>query len=182
MMVAYEAGLLDDTSDILNSEQRERKLLNIARMNLFVEVPYVAGRMIEKEMAAGRIRQNQKNLELLLNAWTAAREFDKAIATIDRLAPMTGDGELYMQKAQLLAEKSDWQGSIDAARQALDKGGLKSPGGAYLLIGISANEMRDFAQAIDALNEARKFDDKTRRQASDWIKFVEERQQAAAAG
>lgn len=182
LMVAYEAGLMDDTSDIMNSEQRERKLLNIARMNLFVEVPYVAGRLVEKEMAAGRIRENQKNLELLLNAWTAAREFDKAIATIDRLAPMTGDGELYMQKAQLLAEKSDWQGSIDAARQALDKGGLKSPGGAYLLIGISANEMRDFAQAIDALNEARKYDDKTRRQASDWIKFVEERQQAAAAG
>jgi tetratricopeptide (TPR) repeat protein len=182
LMVAYEAGLLDDTSGTMNEQQRERKLLNIARMNLFVEVPYMAGRLIEKEMGAGRIKVTQKNLELLLSAWTAAREFDKAVATIDRLAPMKSDGELYMQKAQLLAEKSDWQGSIDAARQALEKGGLKSPGGAYLLIGISANEMRDFSQAIDALNEARKFDDKTRRQASDWIKFVEERRQAAAAG
>ena len=67
-------------------------------------------------------------------------------------------------------------------RQALEKGGLKTPGGAYLLIGISANEMRDFTQALDALKEARNYDDKTRRQAGDWIKFVEERQQAAAAG
>jgi len=182
LMVAYEAGLLDDTSATMNEQQRERKLLNIVRMNLFVEVPYVAGRTLEQEMAAGRIQTTQKNLELLLSAWTSAREFDKAIATIDRLAPLKDDGELYMQKAQLLAEKSEWQGSIDAARQALEKGGLKTPGGAYLLIGISANEMRDFAQALDALKEARNYDDKTRRQAGDWIKFVEERQQAAAAG
>lgn len=182
LMVAYEAGLLDDTSATMNEQQRERKLLNIVRMNLFVEVPYVAGRTLEQEMASGRIQTTQKNLELLLSAWTSAREFDKAIATIDRLAPLKDDGELYMQKAQLLAEKSEWQGSIDAARQALEKGGLKTPGGAYLLIGISANEMRDFAQALDALKEARNYDDKTRRQAGDWIKFVEERQQAAAAG
>ena len=182
LMVAYEAGLFDDTTATMNEQSRERKLLNLVRMNLFVEVPYVAGRTMEKEMAAGRIQANQKNLELLLSAWTSAREFDKAIATIDRLAPLKDDGELYLQKAQLLAEKSEWQGSIDAARQALEKGGLKTPGGAYLLIGISANEMRDFAQALDALKEARNYDDKTRRQAGDWIKFVEDRQQAAAAG
>ncbi|MGB5588736.1 MAG: hypothetical protein WBN78_13255, partial [Gammaproteobacteria bacterium] len=112
----------------------------------------------------------------------SAREFDKAVATIDRLAPLKNDGELYMQKAQLLVEKSEWQASIDAARQALEKGNLKAPGGAYLLIGISANEMRDFNQSLDALKEARKYDDKSRRQATDWIKFVEERQQAASAG
>jgi len=182
LMVAYEAGLLDKTSDSLNEKQRETKLINLARMNMFVDVPYVAGKLLEKEMAAGRIQANQKNLELLLNAWTSAREFDKAVATIDRLAPLKDDGELYMQKAQLLVEKSEWQASIDAARQALAKGNLKAPGGAYLLIGISANEMRDFNQALDALKEARKYDDKSRRQATDWIKFVEERQQAASAG
>lgn len=182
LMVAYEAGLLNDVSDTLSEKQRESKLINLARMNLFVEVPYVAGKLLQTEMAAGRIQANQKNLELLLSAWTSAREFDKAVATIDRLAPLKNDGELYMQKAQLLVEKSEWQASIDAARQALEKGNLKAPGGAYLLIGISANEMRDFNQSLDALKEARKYDDKSRRQATDWIKFVEERQQAASAG
>jgi tetratricopeptide (TPR) repeat protein len=157
----------------------EKRLLNIVRTNMFVEVPFVAGQILETELAKGRIEANEKNLALLLNAWTQAREFDKAIATIDRLAPLKDDGELYLQKAQLLAEKSDWTGTITAARQALEKGNLKKPGGAYLLIGIAANEVRDWQQALDALNEARKYDDTTRRQAADWIKFVEDRMAVA---
>jgi tetratricopeptide (TPR) repeat protein len=179
LMVAYRKGLFEEVSPTLSAEQREKKLLNIVRMNLFVEVPFNGGEILEREMEAGRIQRTEKNLELLLSAWTAAREFDKAVATIDRLAPMKPDGEMYLQKAQLLAEKSDWSGTIDAARQAISKGGLKSPGGAYLLIGIAANELQDFQQAIEALKEARKFDEKSRRQASDWIKFVEDRMAVA---
>ena len=56
-----------------------------------------------------------------------------------------------------------------------DKGGLKKPGGAYLMIGIAANELRDWQQAMDALKEAKRFDDKTRRQADDWMNFVQDR-------
>jgi len=179
LMVAYRRGLLSETSETMTVEQREKKLLNVVRMNLFVEVPFNGARMIEAEMAAGRIKTTEKNLELALNAWSSAREFDKAIATIDQLAPMKTDGELYLQKAQLLAEKGDWSSTIEAARQAIAKGNLKSPGGAYLLIGIAANEMQDFQQAIKALQEARKFDDKSRRQAGDWMKFVEDRMAAA---
>ena len=175
LMVAYRDGLIYDAP----ADQVEKKLLNIIRMNMFIEVPFVAGQMLETEMAKGRIAADEKNLSLLLNAWTQAREFDRAIATIDRLAPLKDDGELYLQKAQLLAEKSDWSGTIAAARQAIDKGNLKKPGGAYLLIGIAANELRDFQQALDALNEARKYDDTTRRQAVDWIKFVEDRMAVA---
>jgi tetratricopeptide (TPR) repeat protein len=175
LMVAYRKGLLYEVA----GDQIEKKILNIVRMNIFVEVPFVAGEILEKEMAAGRIKADEKNLGLLLNAWTQAREFDRAVATIDRLAPMKPDGELFLQKAQLLAEKSDWAGTIEAARQAIEKGNLKKPGGAYLLIGIAANEMKDWQQALDALKEARKYDENTRRQASDWIKFVEDRMAVA---
>jgi tetratricopeptide (TPR) repeat protein len=175
LMVAYRKGLLYEVA----GDQIEKKILNIVRMNIFVEVPFVAGEILEKEMAAGRIKADEKNLGLLLNAWTQAREFDRAVATIDRLAPMKPDGELFLQKAQLLAEKSDWAGTIEAARQAIEKGNLKKPGGAYLLIGIAANEIKDWQQALDALKEARKYDENTRRQASDWIKFVEDRMAVA---
>jgi tetratricopeptide (TPR) repeat protein len=175
LMVAYRKGLLYEVP----GDQIEKKILNVVRMNIFVEVPFVAGEILEKEMAAGRIKADEKNLGLLLNAWTQAREFDRAVATIDRLAPMKSDGELYLQKAQLLAEKSDWAGTIEAARQAIEKGNLKKPGGAYLLIGIAANEMKDWQQSLDALKEARKYDENTRRQASDWIKFVEDRMAVA---
>jgi tetratricopeptide (TPR) repeat protein len=172
LMVAYQKGLITE----------EKKILNVVNMNLFLDVPYVAGRMLEKEMAAGRVATTEKNLEKLRGAWTAAREFDRAVAVIDQLAPMKPDGELYVQKAQLLMEKGQWEGVITAAEQAIEKGGLDKPGGAYLMIGIAANELERWDTARDALTEARKVgNETTRRQAADWLTFVEDRRQVAMA-
>jgi tetratricopeptide (TPR) repeat protein len=172
LMVAYQKGLITE----------EKKILNVVNMNMFLDVPYVAGIVLEKEMNAGRVETNEKNLEKLRSAWTAAREFDRAVAVIDQLAPMKPDGELYVQKAQLMMEKGQWEGVIAAAEQALEKGGLKKPGGAYLMIGIAGNELERWDVAREALNEAKRVGNQTtRRQAADWLTFVEDRRQVAMA-
>lgn len=170
MMLVYQKGLITE----------EKKLLNVVRMNLFLELPFQAGEILEKEMGDGRISATQKNLELLLGAWSAAREFDKAIRVIDRVAPMTDNGEYYIEKAKLHAEKSEWQSVVDAAAQAIDKGNLKKPGGAYLLMGMAYAELREFQKALNALEQAKTFDENSRRQAEGWIDYVNDRKQIAA--
>ncbi len=159
--LAYQQGLITD----------EKKILNLARMRLFLKVPYYAGSLLEAEMAAGRVQRNEKNLELLLSAWTTAREYDKAIAVIDQLAPLKGDGELYLQQAQIYNEKNDWAGVASAVQKALDKGGLKSTGKAYLLQGLAYSEQKKFRDAIAAFRRAQQFEE-TRRQAAGWLEYV----------
>jgi tetratricopeptide (TPR) repeat protein len=178
LMAAYQHGLLYD--DKATPEQTEKKLLNVVRMNMFQDSPYVAGKILESEMKAGRIQPTEKNLELQLSAWKAAREFDKGIAIIDQLAPMTKSGELYFEKAQMLMEQNEWAGTIAACEQALEQGNLKKPGGVYLVMGIAANELDQFDRAIQYMKRARDYDDNSRRQANDWIKFIQDR--AAVAG
>jgi tetratricopeptide (TPR) repeat protein len=117
----------------------------------------------------------------LLSAWTAAREFDRAGQVIDRLAPQTGDGNLYMQKAQLLMQQNRWQATIDAGRQALELGKLSRPGEAWLLIGIASMELGKLQESRQALLRAQEFDEATRRQAREWQRFVEDRIQVAEA-
>ncbi len=165
LWLAYKNGLVTE----------ERKLLNIARMRLFVETPYEAGKFLEAEIARGRVQANQKNLELLLSAWTQAREFEKAIAVIDRIAPMTSDGQYSLRKAQLYAERNDWENVVESAKQAIEKGGLRKPGAAYVLKGMAEAELGRYQSALSSLGQAKNYDNNSRQQAEGWIAYVRDK-------
>jgi tetratricopeptide (TPR) repeat protein len=171
-MLAYKRGMVDE----------EPKLLNLARLNLFLELPYESAQILETEISNGRIEGSRANLELLLSAWTDAREYAKAVAVIDRLAPLTDDGEYYRQKAQLLSEQADWAGVIDAATQALAKGGLAETGSTLILQGMALAELGQFNDALAAFTEARRHEEAARRNADAWIEYVRDRRQVAQNG
>ena len=149
-------------------------------MNMFMEDPYQAGKILQDEMNARRVPVTKKNLALLLSAWKSSRDFEKAIAVIDRLAPSADDGEYYLEKAQLFAERNKWQETVDAAQQAIDKGKLKRPGTAYVLLGQALAEMQKYRAALNAFRQAKKFDKNSRKIAQGWEDYVRDRMNAAS--
>lgn len=169
LMTAYDAGLVTG----------EPGLLRLARLSLYAELPFRAGRILEDAIAAGRVEANAANLQLLLQAWSAAREYARAGAVIDRLAPMTGDGDLLLHKARLLLELGDWQGAVEAAHAGLELGQVSQPGSAWLLVGIALLELDRLRESRQALQRAQEFDTETRRQAREWQRFVDERIEVA---
>lgn len=169
LMAAYSGGLLTEAP----------KLLNLVRMNLYVELPYQGARVLEQAMAAGQVESSRANLELLLQAWTAAREFERAAEVIDRLAPLTGDGELLIRKARLMMEQNRWEATLEAARRALELGNVDRPGGAWLMMGIALMELGELQESRQAFQRAQDYDADTRRQAREWQRFVEDRIQVA---
>lgn len=171
LMLAYQKGLI----------QEENKLLNLVKMNMFLEIPFEGGKILEAGMQSGKIEKTQYNLELLLSAWTSAREFDKAIQVIDVLAPMVNSGDYYWQRAQLFNEKTNWPEVISSATQALERGGLKRPGEAYVLMGMAHSELREFDRAIASFEQAKKHGEDARRNAAAWIDYVNDRRQVALA-
>ena len=168
LMVAYEYGLIEE----------EAKLLNLIRLNLFLNVPYEAGEILEAGLADGRIDESLENLELLLSAWTGAREFDRAIAVIDRLAPLTEDGAYYVQKAQLLNEQARWVDVIEAADQALALGGLDDAGNTLLLKGMAQAELGRYDAALATFEEATGLSSTAAGSAAAWSEYVRDRRQA----
>lgn len=165
LMLAYRHGLITD----------ERKLLTIVRMNLYQEIPETAGRILDTEMGNGRIETTEKNLKLALTAWTSAREFDRAIKTIDRLALLSDNGNYYIDKAMLLAEKGDWQGVVTAAGLGVQKGGLDRPGDAHMLMGTAYFELGRLPDALQAFRQARSVgSENVRRNAEKWLQFVQQ--------
>ena len=124
----------------------------------------------------GSLESNEKNLRLLLGAWTAAREFDKAIGVINILAPMINDGDLYIQKAMLLNEKGDWEGIKVASSEALNTGNLEKPGDIYILKGMAQTELEEYDQAINSFEKSIELGtDGNKRNAEAWIEYVSDR-------
>lgn len=164
LMVAYRNGLIEDKS----------RLMTVVQLNLSQNIPFEAGSILEKELAAGRIDETRKNLEILLQAWISAKEYDRAAKTIDRLGEYVDDGKIFMRKAGIHNELGNWAEVIRAANQALAKG-LEDRAEAHTLAGMAYAELREYDEAIAAFRRAQTTgDDKQRRNATEWIAYVRE--------
>ena len=131
-------------------------------------------------MRQGHVDENDKNLRLLLNAWTMARENDRAIDTIDKIAQLADDGEVYRRKALLLNETGEWEAVVESCRLALQKGGLENPAKCGC---CKASPLPNWAleEAINAFENAKRGGtDNVRRDANAWIGYVEDRSRGSS--
>ncbi|MDE0679637.1 MAG: tetratricopeptide repeat protein [Gammaproteobacteria bacterium] len=166
LTIPWHRGMLEVESDILS----------LARLNLFLENPARAGEILSQAMERGHVEENFDNLRLLLNSWTMAREMNRAVNAIDKLAELADDGEFFHRKAMLLNETGDWDGVVDSCARALEKGGLENPGEVWILQGVALAELRRFDEAIEAFESAKRDgSDNIRRNANAWIGYVRDR-------
>ncbi|PTB82521.1 hypothetical protein C9986_02705, partial [Pseudidiomarina aestuarii] len=96
---AYQQGFLTKGSD----------LMNLAQSYFFSDVPYKAGKVLERGLEEGKIERNLRNLKMLAQSWVAARETDKAVAALEAAAELSEDGELDAQRAQVLINAERYQ-------------------------------------------------------------------------
>lgn len=166
LIIPWYRGMLETEPDILN----------LTRLNLYMENPARAGEILSEAMQRGYVEENSDNLGLLLSSWTMAREMDHAVDTIDKLAERSEDGQFYYRKAMLLNETGDWDGVVDSCRRALEKGGLEIPGEVWILQGVALAELQRFEEAIEAFESAKRdASDNIRRNANAWIGYVRDR-------
>ena len=111
---AYLSGLIESESDITLLAQFYSGFNN----------PYRGAKLIEEELERGRIERNVKNLQLLSQLWSQAREHRKAIPVLREAARMADTGELSFRLGQsLLADERNEEAEV-AFEAAIDKGGL----------------------------------------------------------
>lgn len=159
--LAYKKGYIE----------KERDLLGMINLFLYVDAPYRAAKIMKKEMNQGRIKSNSKNWEMLANAWTQAREFDRAVTALETASKMHEKGKLYQQLGRIYVEQEKWAKAIGALSKALDKGGLDQPGNTYILLGMSHYELKQTSKARRAFNNASNYA-KTKKAANQWLNYI----------
>lgn len=158
----YEKGYIDGKSHAVN----------LANLYLLHGMPYKAATVLEKEMAAGNVKSDVRNLRLLSQSWYQAREDTKAIPPLKQAAASSEDGELYIRLAQSHLNLEQWDEAADAARKAIDAGGLKRQDTAYIMYGMALFNQKKLEQARRAFQSAGK-DNRSRRASAQWIKYVD---------
>lgn len=140
MEMAHRQGFVTSSKD----------LVRLAQLYLFNEIPYQAGELLERGIASGQVEKSRENYEMLANAWTLAREYERAVAPLAQAAERAGDGELWVRLGQIHLDAERWGEAEQALRKGVARGGLAHPGEAQVLLGISLYQ----GGRLDAAREA----------------------------
>ena len=140
----YAKGLLHTSEEILQLVQGLR----------YQGLPTRAAEILQRAMERGSVDKSPANLGLLADAWTEARELGKAASALEQSAALANTGETLHRLGQIYSEQHQWAKAREALTRALARGGLKNPGGAYLLLGMAAYRLNAKEQARSAFIQA----------------------------
>lgn len=162
--LAYAQGVLD-----------AKEKVQLARMLLYMEAPFRAARLLERELANNGISRSAENLRLLADSYLLAREREAAAKTFGEVAAVSGNAEYYYRQGQILAELESWDAAIEALENATRKNDFSEQAEAHLLLGIAAYKQERYSLAKQALQKAREAD-RLREQAGYWLERLEREQ------
>lgn len=165
--LALVESLLDD--DRITTQSHLKMIVNLY---LGENMPYKAARLLSQELESGRVETTVKNLELLSQAWYMSAELDKAIDPLAEAADRSESGELFLRLARLHMDAYRWEEANAAARRALDKGGLRQEGHAWLLRGMAEVRLKSFTEARQLFSRAADYD-YTEKYAKQWLNYVD---------
>jgi tetratricopeptide (TPR) repeat protein len=161
MQLANSAGLVTEDSEV-------RRLADLL---LFNDVPYRGAQVIESAIEKKIVNLDDKLYEKLANCWIAAGEFDKSLAPLQRAAEMASTGDAFIRLGEVQVQREDWPAAITAVQRGVDKGQLKDPGNAQLMLGIAHYSQKDYAAARPFFERARQ-SEKHRQIADSYLQAI----------
>ena len=167
MMAAYDAGFLTMQSD----------LVMLAGLLMQEEVPIRAADVLQKAIDAKMVERTDRNLRSLGQAYQLAQEVDKAIPVFENAGKLSDDGRIYESLAQLYMEDDNFDKCVDAATNALKKGGLRKIQSVYVVRGMCEFNRdrltRARASFVSCRNESRRVRDQgNQRICQQWITYI----------
>ena len=86
---AFEVNRIMYLNGMLTSSA---ELVRLAQYYSWYDYPYGGAVMLERELNAGRVERSTANMQLLANLWRHAREWERAMPVLERVATTSGAG------------------------------------------------------------------------------------------
>ena len=161
-----------DTAYVQNMLDKGAEQVTMAYLYLNGEVPYRAGKVMEKGLKDGSIQATSKNYEIAASAWRQSQELDKAIPAMEEAAAKSDDGELYARLGNIYLDSDRNKEAITAINKGLSRGGVKRPDTARLVLGMAYFNTKQYDKAREAFQAAGR-DERSAKYAEQWIKYLD---------
>lgn len=142
-------------------------------VNLLLEqnAPYKAGKLLQEGLDKGIVPKTADNYDALATAWMQARDWNNALDALGKEAQLATTGAVYLHQASIYLNQQDYAKAQAAAQNAINKGGLDHPGRAWMVLGQSAFEQKDWSTALNAFHKAENYHEQAKN-AKSWIQYV----------
>lgn len=160
--LAYREGLI----------RSRQEIINLANLMSHQDAPYRAAELLQKEIAAGRLKNTSGNWRMVSNVWVQAREFDRAATALKKASVLDPTGEIDFSLGRIYVEQEKWKEAHAQLLTAIKKGGLKDPGNTHLLFGISCYELHFDKTARESFIKAQQYKH-TRKTGRQWVNYID---------
>ncbi len=168
---AFEANKLMYLNGLF---QQCSEIYRLAQYFSYYDNPYRGATLLERAINTSRCDGDVEQLETLANMWRQAREFDRGVAVIERLANQTGDANWYAKLGETYFELNNLAGAEAAFDTAIELGDLDQPGTVLALLGTVRFQNGDLNASRAAFLEATRYDE-SRAEAQAWLIYVDAR-------
>lgn len=149
------------------------EFIQLAGLLQDMESPRQAAEVLSDGLNRGIVESTVRNWEVVAGAWYQAREMDKALEAYERAGGLSDEGKIDLQRASIMSSQENWEGVIEAATRALEKGGLNESqqGNANLITGMAHFYLGDLDAAEEAFKRAENYG-RIRTAAREWLNHV----------
>ena len=165
---AFEVNRILYLGGMLTSSE---ELVRLAQYYSYYDYPFGGAVMLERELNAGRVEPTVRNMQLLANLWRHAREWDRALPVLERVATTSGMGPDYEAYGEALYRAGLFGESEAVFLQALNRGGLARPGDTWTYVGNARMELDNLNGAEQAFLRALDWE-YSRAGAQGWLDFI----------
>lgn len=148
----------------------ESEYLNLAQSLAGIDAPYKGAKVLEKGIQDGVVEETEENLQRLVQMYLLSNEYELALAPAIKAAEMGETGASYDQLGYIYYMMHDYENTVTAMREALNRGGLENTGDAQLFLARALVELDQFDEAATAARRAQELGETS---ATSFLNYIE---------
>ena len=164
LVIAYEEGMLAS----------EEEYLLLGRYFIYRGVPYDGAHVLSKGLMEKVVEANFDNLELLSQAWFAAREFDESLEVLKLIVKEFGDIDACLRACQILLENEEYDEVISLLAKTEPGDSPEDKGMYFKLRGYAEYGKADYLPALESFRLAGKSDPELLEFSEPWCEYIQD--------